>query len=437
MFAALWTLNLAVLVGLAVMAWSPKYGAFRGSAVNPLIMFIVFSVFFNINFLVLRDRGSIQIFERAFPVTSVDILTGYLYYTILFICAAVGMVLAQLTFQPEECSAERSQAGHGGHLRSRVLFIAIISIGLLGAYMTAQNLAALLSGKITRQVLFTSNPLLTVAYSVVCPGLAIFLAHRHPTRLTSLLAILASMLVLSTTGSRGVIILLGVIFLINWTLHGRRIGAQWYLVLVPTMVFLLAFSRYILRESFRFRSFGDFVSYRGGLGQLFFNSSEVAMADAITVIAANTDLFARPPFENFLGVAMYPLPRSIFTFKPLGAAGYFTGIVSPLRWQVTKSEILTTAYGELVMYYGLWIGALLALVLAFFWLRACLRVMNASHQRTAIWLPFLIWWMYLFVRGTLFNVGGSIWPFAVVMIGFTLLSRLRFGTSGGASTVRG
>lgn len=435
MFAALVVINLIVLAGLAVMAWSPKYGIFRGSTVNPLLIYVFFSVFFNINFIVLLGRGSINIFERAVPVTNTDVLIGYLNYTVIFIAAAGGMILAQLTFDPAKRKKVYEPDETTGFRLSRIMFLVVIAVGMVGALMIARHLAAIFSGRLNRQLLFTSNPLLTISYSIICPGLAIFLAYRKAIKFSSILAVLASMIALSVTGSRGVMILVGLIYLICLTLSGYRIQAYWYLVFTPVMIYLLAFSRFILRESFRFRSFGDFVSFRGGMGELFFNSSEVAMADAITVISNNTEILSRPPFENFLGLAMFPFPRAIFTFKPLGAAGYFTEALSPLRWAVTKSEILTTAYGELIMYYGLGAGALIGFVLAFIWLRACLRILNTSQTRIAIWLPFLIWWMYLFVRGSLFNVGGSMWPFGMTLLAFTVLSRIDFGVRQGNESV--
>lgn len=428
MFTALWVLNLAVLVGLTIMAWSPKYGAFRGSAVNPLIIFVVFSLFFNINFAVLYGRGTINIFERAVPVTSVDILLGYVHYTVIFLAVAAGLIAAQLTAPPYRETVARGEDVARGRTLSAIFFAVIILIGLVGTFITLKSLADILSGKLNRQLFFESNPLLHVAYTLICPGLVIYLAFRLPTRPASILATLSAILILATTGSRGVIILVGLIYAISLVLWGRRIPAQLYLLVIPVLSYLLALSRYLLRESWKFRSFADFVEFRGGFGALFFNSAEVAMAEAITVISANMDLLSRPPFESFLGILMYPLPRSVFTFKPLGASSFLTATLSPNQWQWTKAEILTTGYGDFIMQFGLWWAIPLVALCAFAWLRGCLLVINAPQWQTAVLLPFLIWWMYIFMRGSIFNVGASIWPFLIVLGTYTIVTRISFRT---------
>src|SRR5690606_9063946 len=133
--------------------------------------------------------------------------------------------------------------------------------------------------------------------------------------------------------------------------------------------------------------------FHGGFGELFFNSSEVAMAETITVIANDPATFSRPPFEGFLGLLMFPLPRSIFQFKPFSSPAHFTEALSPARWLTTQTEILTTGYGDLIMQFGIWGALPVAAVLAFIWLRGCLRVIHRPAMHTAIWLPLFIWWM--------------------------------------------
>jgi len=408
------------------MAWSPKYGPLRGSAVNPLIIFVVFSLFFNINFAVLHERGTINIFERAVPVSSVDILLGYVHYTVIFLAVGAGFIAAQLTTPLFYERKPRVDDLTRGRVVSALLFAVIVVIGLMAAFIMLKSLADILSGKLNRQMFFQSNVLLHVAYTLLCPGLAIFLAFRCPTRPISILATLCTVLILATTGSRGIVILVGFIYAIGLVLNGRRIPAQLYLVVIPVLGYLLALARYLLRESWKFRSFAEFVEFRGGFGALFFNSAEVAMAEAITVISSNLDLLGRPPFESFLGLAMFPMPRSIFTFKPLGASSFLTATLSPNQWQWTKAEILTTGYGDFIMQFGLWWSFPLVAICAYVWLRACMRAIHAPRWQSAIWLPFLIWWMYLFMRGSIFNVGASLWPFMMIFSAFSLVQRIRF-----------
>jgi|GEM_PF-2826373 len=429
MFTALLIINLTALAGLTVMTWSPKYGVMRGSAVNPLIIFVVISLFFNIDFVLLHGREEIDIFERGFPVTTVDTLLGYVHYTVLFLAAAVGLIVAQLTAPFEPARVRSDEPTARDRLISATLFAAIIAIGLVGAVQILQSLSAILAGKLTRQVFFQSNRLALVAYSIICPGLAIFLSARNPTKPTSIMAMVGAVLILAITGSRGIVILVGLIYTIGLAVRGRRIPAYIYVFAIPVLIYLLAFSRFILRESWKFRTFAEFVEFRGGFGELFFNSVEVAMAEAITVIANNLEIVSRPPFESFLGVVMYPLPRSIFTFKPLGASSFITATLSPNKWYMTKAEVLTTGYGDFIMQFGLWGAVPMIGLLTFVWLRACLRAIHGSREQTAIWLPFLIWWLTIFMRGSLFNVGSSLWPFLVVLGTYTVMRCINFDTA--------
>ena len=118
---------------------------------------------------------------------------------------------------------------------------------------------------------------------------------------------------------------------------------------------------------------------------------------------------------------MFPLPRSYFTSKPLGASAYFTQELSPLRWLQTKSEITITGYGDLFLSFGLSGTLVCVFVLAFVWQRGCLWAVNGPRSRSVLWVPFLIFWDFLFIRTDLYNLASFVWPFVVVLAAYQLL----------------
>jgi hypothetical protein len=148
------------------------------------------------------------------------------------------------------------------------------------------------------------------------------------------------------------------------------------------------------------------------------------MAEVIVTIDLWQDKLTRFPFESFLAALMYPLPRSIFTFKPLGSGGTFTEVLSPTRWECCRSEIVTTGYGDLLMQFGS-VGALLIFsLLTYFWCKSVVNVINMPRNTVVSVLPFLLWWAYMFIRSDIFNVAGSIWTFLLVILMCTIIQKL-------------
>ena len=414
------------------MSRASFYGNFAGSAINPLNIFAVFSIFFNIDFYVFWLNGRTDIFEEHIVFSTNDILYAYAVYSFLFLMALGGLTLAFLLKPYRSVPAELSQKNYDKSLLSERklkgsvgLFLVFVASAIAMIALT-DAVSDWHSGRSTRELFFRGNKLVQIAVSAVCPTLAIYLSLRKPWRAPAVFAVLGSLGVLSATGSRGVLILVLLIWAVALVVHGIRISSLWYLVVIPVLSVFLSVSRYFLREAWRYDTYSEFVEDRGGYFQLFFGTVEIGMAEALSTIVIRANAFNRAPFESFLGLLIYPLPRSVFEFKPWGASSYFTQEMSPVRWYWTKSEILTTGYGDLILQFGL-VGATAAVfLLAFLWHRGCMRIINGLPNRIIVWLPFLIWWMYIFVRGDVFNIGNTLWPFLVVIIGFKLIDQIRF-----------
>jgi hypothetical protein len=46
----------------------------------------------------------------------------------------------------------------------------------------------------------------------------------------------------------------------------------------------------------------------------------------------------------------------------------------------------------------------------------CIKAIQHSRQTAICWTPLLIWWMYAFVRGDLFNISLLLWPALIVYL---------------------
>lgn len=430
MFYALLSGNFLLIFFLYYLSKASCYGRFIGSMTNPLVVFCVFSIIFNVDFYMLWISGRTDIFEDPIIFSRDDILTAYSAYSILFLTAVMGMTIAQISWptRSAELRAPRNLDGpqlHEAQRKSAILMYLILAVSIVALLISMAAMGAVIDGEETRQVFFRRNKIIQIAFSLVCPGLAIFLSVRRPSTTVSLVVIVASVGAISATGSRGLVILVLLIVAITLVTGGIRISTIWYVVVIPAVAFFLSVSRYFLRESWRYDSYAEFITDVGGYSELFFYSAEISLADAFATIIQQAETLPRAPFESLLGMIMYPLPRAIFEFKPWGASAYVTQELSPARWYWTKSEILTTGYGDLVLDFGLVGASVAAFFLAFVWLRSCLSAINGPSDRIVIWLSFLIWWMYVFVRGDIFNIGGTLWPFITVIFAYNIISRIR------------
>jgi hypothetical protein len=160
--------------------------------------------------------------------------------------------------------------------------------------------------------------------------------------------------------------------------------------------------------------------------KLFFGGEEVSLAKVFSAVYELAPSLPRGPFESMFGLLLFPIPRNLIGIKPFGASMVFTQQVSPFRWEWTnsESETLITGYGD--VYWQFWtFGAFLAiLMLGSLWLWLCLKVIHSSPQIRIAWTPLLIWWMFIFVRSDIFNLGLLLWPVVTTFVLHRILQRV-------------
>lgn len=414
--------NAAILVFLILLSRSFPT-SLRGSIFNPLLFLVLLASFFSVDFFLLYLEPYLEIYEEALHLTSPDVESAYLYYILCMGAMSMAFFIGL-----------KKKGGIGSKLfdfvtvvrnDSDVVMYIVVTLSLFSSFVLLTSGSGLLSGDVSRQVFFMENKLLRISFSMIPPAFALFCRNQDPLSLKCLGMFLICIAIIFLTNSRGSFILLFLIYGYLFNAKVRKVSAGWVIVLIPMVAYLLLWSRYVFRESWRYDSMSEFVYDKGGLLGVFFQTAEVSMADVLTTIVTWSEAVYRYPFESFVAGIMYPLPRSIFTFKPLGSGGDFTSEFSPLRWTLTKSEIVTTGFGDLFLQFG-YLGSLMVLfILSYLWVRLIKGAISYSSEMAAFIVPLLIWWMYLFTRSGIFNMSGAIWSALLVLFVLNFVGFLR------------
>ncbi|MDX1811394.1 MAG: hypothetical protein R3240_05575 [Gammaproteobacteria bacterium] len=425
MFSALVLTNILLLLALLRLANSSNLLFLRGSALNPITFIAILNLFFMLDFIGLHLDPVVDLYEEPFPVNEGDINLGYFFYLccLTFAIAGIAAALNNASPTPDKFALHINNASTQ---HSDIAFRLVMLIGLIATGFLLLSFNDLMAGNVTRQNFFTDNKLLNIAFSAIPTALAFYMRDKNPMASKTIAAVLLCTLIIFATGSRGAVILIVIIFAYTINTRLRSIPTLLYFIAIPAVAGMLLSVRYFFRTSMQYDTLGSFIEDKGGLFSLFFNTAEISMAEIIVTIVKWGDYVARYPFESFIGGLMYPLPRSIFTFKPLGAGGAFTEEFSPVRWELTRSEIVTTGFGDLYLQFG-FIGTLIFMfLLAYAWTRLVKASLSVSGSNSIVLIPFLMWWAYLFLRSGIFNMAGAIWSFMLVVVIIKLIGLFQF-----------
>jgi len=421
MFALLVICNVCILLCLLWLANSSKLSFLRGSALNPITFVAILNLFFMLDFIGLYFDPVVDIYEEPFPVYEIDIIYGYAFYlcSLMFITIGIGLGLQNDNSNSNKFITYLSSISKS---YTNIAYLLILAACIFAASILLLSLSDLVSGNLTRQTYFSDNKLLNIAFSTLPIAFGFYLMGKSPLSVYAILSLLICSLVIFATGSRGAVILILIVFAYSVNSNIKKIPTVSYLVAIPFIAGLLLSIRYFFRTSMQYDSIFSFVQDNGGLFSIFFNTAEISMAEVIVTIVKWGDQVSRYPFESFVSGLMYPLPRSIFTFKPLGAGGAFTEEFSPVRWDLTRSEIVTTGFGDLYLQFG-FIGSLICVfILAYLWTRLLQSSLSILGISSIVIVPFLMWWAYIFLRSGIFNMAGDIWSFMLVVVIIRLIS---------------
>ncbi len=389
------------------------------SALNPFYFVLLLNIFFILDFYYLLIYQDVSLFEYQFVVSPVDIENALVKYAVFLTVICIVIVAFQLKTVPRKVDDLVTLNSKTTVIlfKGTVLFVVLMLIPKAGLFYQ------MVAGDISRQVLFSSNQILHIAFSLIIPSFALFAAYNWQYKKKLLLALTITLFFTFVTGSRGNLLLIAIIFAVLYIRTVKIVPAYFLFLAIPFVAILLLSTRYFFRESFRYESIFDFIDDKGGVGEVFFNTAEISMAEVLVTVDIFKSDLERYPFESFIGGLMFPIPRAIAEFKPLGSGGVLTEYLSPMRWELTRSEVVTTGFGDLLMQFG-FIGAVAALLLmTFFWVKAVVKIVRMGTGNLVIFLPFLMWWAYMFLRADIFNAFSSIWSFCIVLLGAKILMK--------------
>lgn len=427
-------LNVLVILACLRLARHRALGAYRESVVNPMLVLALLLAVMNVDYWVLAgDPRSVAIFElrvSAYRDAVMDAYAGFTVFSWALVCGVwVGLgrrkhADAVVTEIDRSLSVERA---------SRIALTVVCLAGLAASVGYLGNLKLMLAGEFSRQIYFRENQWVNLVFLLLIPAFSIFAYAKRSFDREALLWLVIVSALLAISGSRGALLLLGTSLVAALAAKGKVVRWWWIVPIVPLVTTILLLYRFYFRASWAYGSVGDFVASYGGVLGVFFKSSEISFAEAFLAVGQYRERIESYPFEGILGAASYLLPREIFSWKPLSASAHFTEYLSPNRWEFTKSEILVTGFGNVLMEFGLYWGALVICGIGFFWGRLVAASARASRFYVAVLYPFVVWWMYVFLRGDFFNLGSTIWPLAIVVamhvaVRTLPLSRIRIGS---------
>lgn len=404
-------INAFILIACFFLANNKSYKALSASAINPIVFVAFLGLFFMLDFYYFYQIKVIDLFEYSFVISEADIVDGFFIYTcfnfIFFITVMYFSLFYRVKVKPADFFIINKDVAKTCFWTVKLSLVFILVLNF-------QIFIKMFSGEVTRQVAFSSNQLIHIFFTLILPAFAIYASAHRTEWKKLLLAFIVSAFFIALSGSRGNLLFLLIIVTFVFSFNIKKIHSYFLILAIPVVAFVLLVTRYFFREAWRYNSIFDFIDDKGGVGHVFFSTAEISMAEVLVTINVWKDELIRYPFESFVGGLMFPLPRAIFTFKPTGSGGVLTDLLSPLRWELTRSEIVTTGYGDLIMQFGVLGGLFVFFIMCFIWCKSVFKVLNMSQQSMIFLLPFLLWWPYVFIRADIFNMFGSIWSFCLM-----------------------
>lgn len=423
---ALLLLNGLLVLCTALLGYLPVLGRYAGTLICPLLALAVINGVFTADFLAayqtLSHKGALQISNIVFnrPEGYVQALA---YFTGLHIAMLTGLGLALGLYRKRQTilhgwfksRASLRQTRMAGLILLAALALALPALALMVQTALAHGSPFYVSA--IRQLFYKDHPILWVGVLFTVPTLAVYLSRHQKLDARGLIAFCAVLITILLVGSRNQLFFLLFILLLLLHERGWRLPGMVY---APGIVVALGLSivlRWLQRDQFVYDSFTAMLQAHGGVLQMLFATPEIALADTLTVLVSAGERFARVPFESVAAFVLFPIPRALIPFKPFGASTEFTSLADPERWQTFGSEITVTGYGDLFMQFGALGAAPFMVLAALIWGTAVVRVANARNPAIRLlWLPYLVWWAYVFVRTDLYIMAFSVWPLLLVLL---------------------
>ncbi|MEQ1440744.1 hypothetical protein AAG565_15445 [Fontimonas sp. SYSU GA230001] len=411
----MWGLFLLNLLPIGILLALSRKNAvpfLTSSLLHPYFFLALILLLYNIDFLVLgAGQSATRLSEMSASIPVRDVWYAFAVFSALQAALVAGILLAGAVHVPN-----RAVVG-GGIRAARVVGAMLVVVSVAVTFGSLALGVSFLSLDVTHQNFYRENQALWLVKSLCNPAMALYVLSSGKWRHSDFLVLAGAVAVATLGGSRSSVLFASAIAGMKFALLGWRIRQSWTLVAIPALGAILLVLRFYLREQWRYGSIVDFVAAQGGVVGTFFSTAEVSMADAFTMAYIYSDDIAVFPFQGFLFAASLLIPRSFWPGKPISPSGSFTDALSPTRWEITRSELTVTGFGDMLLEFGL-VGALIACALfAFVWgylVKKSAKAIHSVYQRFVF--VALYWSVYSFVRGDMGNLGGLLWPFVLVYV---------------------
>lgn len=391
-------------------------GIYSRGLMNPFFFLAILLLLIALDFYILYGDAFIDIYESLFYVDKSNVRGSFLFFSASAVCISLG-VLAAIFFNVERMfyNFDRVLLEINKIKYKNLSYI----FGFVSLLFVLVNLTDLLNAQVSRQVLFRENIIFSVMYAMLPISFSIYLSGKLFFDREALILGIFCVVAIFFSGSRGGVIFFAII-LASWAAKKVKISQIFILPIFVAIPWLLSLIRYYFRETWRYDSFWDFIGDNGGIFNLFFGTAEVSLAEAITTVFIFYDRIERNVFDSILAFFMYPLPRSIFSFKPISSDALVTGFLSPIRWETAKSEIVISGFSDFLLSFG-YFGALVTIfIFSAMWSGACIFAMKSRFS--VVFVPILTWWIYIFVRSGIYNMAASFWAFfGLIIFGFIFM----------------
>lgn len=419
-----------ILVSIILLYFASNKKIFRGaskSAFHPFNILGFFLVIISVDFSALYWRvvNGDEIRFLTYTIRNPEeVRDGFLYFVLCAISVTAGVSFSSYSIGRNK-EPNNNNLTKGDRVSALVVFIIALVFSasvFLVIYKTAIQGGSIFHVAAVRQTFFRENQLLSLLYSLLLPATILYISRNLNRKKAIFSACIIAVFLAAPIGSRSIVLNIIIAVIFAMVVRGFRFPILALYILTPVIGILISGMRYI-REFDYHQSFSAMLDYYGGIWGGLFNTAEVSMAEVITVIRLFNPV-DRGVLDSLIGMLVAPMPRAIIPWKPWAAGTEFTRTADIEYWELVKSDMAVTGFGDLAMSYDLYGVVLIIFIMFYWWAKIIIRAAIHSQASLAMWGPVCIIMSYLFVRGDLFIVAFFIWPLSSVFISHRALSRL-------------
>ncbi len=422
-----------ILLSVVLLYFASIKKIFRGtskSAFHPFNILGFFLVIITVDFASLywRISDGDEVRFLTYTIKNLEeVSNAFIFFVLCAISASVGVSFSAYSIHKNSigCKSVLTKPDRIAALIVFLIALAFSASVFLSIYKTAILGGSIFHVAAVRQTFFRENQVLSLLYSLLLPATILYVSRNLHSKKKVFIAAIVAILLAAPIGSRSIVLNIAITIVFAVVLNGFRFPVIVLYLMTPVIGVLISAMRYV-REFDYHDSFSAMLDYYGGIWGGLFNTAEVSMAEVITVIITFNPV-DRGVFDSLIGMLVAPIPRAIIPWKPWAAGTEFTRTADIEYWELVKSDMAVTGFGDLAMSFELYGVGIIVFIIFYWWSKIIIRAAIRSEASLAMWGPVCIIMSYLFVRGDIFIVAFFLWPFITVFIVHRILTRIFTG----------